>query len=172
MSDDSRPTEEHPPATERRTTTAQERLLLLDLWQRSGLTAREFGALVGVSKVTLFSWKQRFEHGGPAALHDEPRGAPRGSRLPDPTQRAILLMKRSHPEWGCERIREVLLRGEGYSASVGAIAHVLRGAGYESEDVDTTPHPAPVHYFERARPNQLWHVSAHVEPREFERVST
>jgi hypothetical protein len=33
--------------------------------------------------------------------------------------RAIVLLKQRHPEWGSERIREVLLRGEGYSASGG-----------------------------------------------------
>jgi transposase InsO family protein len=156
MTDPARPDEPPPEATDRRTATPHERLLLLDLWQRSGLTARDFGALVGVSKATLFAWKDRFARGGPAALDDHPRGAPRGSRLSEVTQRAILLLKTAHPEWGCERIREVLLRGEGYSASVGAIAHVLREAGYESEEVPTTPHAELVHHFERARPNQLW----------------
>ena len=62
MTEESRPKTD---ATEgegtRRTVTAQERLLLLDLWQRSGLTAREFGALVGVSRHTLFLWKKRFD---------------------------------------------------------------------------------------------------------------
>jgi transposase InsO family protein len=66
------------------------------------------------------------------------------------------MMKQAHPEWGCERIREVLLRGEGYSASPGAIAHLLRENGYELEDVETSPHPPAVQHFERARPNQLW----------------
>ncbi len=156
MSEDPRPAESPPWNPDRRTTTPQERLLLLDLWQRSGLTGQAFGALVGVSKATLFGWKDRFKRGGPAALQDHARGAPTGSRLSEVTQRAIVLVKTTHPEWGCERIREVLLRGEGYSASVGAIAHVLREAGYESEDVPTAPHAEVVHHFERARPNQLW----------------
>ena len=60
------------------------------MWQRSGLAARDFGALVG-------------------SLADQMRGAPRGSRLTDPTQHAILMLKQAHPEWGCERIRDVLL---------------------------------------------------------------
>jgi transposase InsO family protein len=144
------------PEGTRRTVTPQERLLLLDLWQRSGLTAREFGALVGISRHTLFVWKQRFDRHGPAGLADQSRGAPRGSRLTEPTQRAILMLKTAHPEWGCERISEVLMRGECFSASTGAIAHVLRDYGYELEDVETTPHPPAVQHFERARPNQLW----------------
>jgi transposase len=68
MSEDPRPDDTPPEPTDRRTATPQERLLLLDLWQRSGLSAGDFGALVGVSKVTLFGWKERFKRGGPAAL--------------------------------------------------------------------------------------------------------
>ena len=139
-----------------RSLTPQDRLLLLDMWQRSGLSAREFGLLVGVNKATLFDWKKKFDRHGPAGLSDHPRGAPPGSRLTEPTQRAILMLKQAHPEWGCERIRDVLLRGEGYSASPGAIGHVLREHGYELEEVETSPHPPAVQHFERARPNQLW----------------
>src|SRR5262245_24329908 len=37
----------------------QQRLLLLDTWQRSGLPARDFGALVNISRHTLYAWKRR-----------------------------------------------------------------------------------------------------------------
>jgi len=145
------------PAEEgRRSVTPHDRVLLLDMWQRSGLTGREFGALVGVSKETLFVWKRKFERSGPAGLADAARGAPPGSRLTAPTQRAILMLKQAHPEWGCDRIRDVLMRGDGYSASAGAIAHLLRENGYELEEVPTVPHEPQVQHFERARPNQLW----------------
>ena len=158
MTDDTTTTDPtaKPAEEDRRSLRPEERVLLLDMWQRSGLTARDFGALVGISKHTLFAWKQKFDRYGPAGLSDQQRGAPRGSRLTEPTQRAILMLKQAHPEWGCERIREVLLRGEGYSASPGAIAHLLRENGYELEEVATAPHEPPVQHFERARPNQLW----------------
>jgi hypothetical protein len=42
-------------AGERAVCTPQQRLLLLDTWNRSGLPAGDFGALVGVSKHTLYS---------------------------------------------------------------------------------------------------------------------
>ncbi len=159
MSDENRTTAaergsaEPPPS---RSLTPQDRVLLLDMWQRSGLAAREFGALVGVSRETLFIWKRKFDRSGPAGLDDRPRGAPPGSRLSEATQRAILMLKEAHPEWGCERLRDVLLRGEGYAASPGAIAHLLRENGYDLEEVPTAPHPPAVQHFERARPNQLW----------------
>jgi hypothetical protein len=37
----------------------EQRVLLLDTWQRSGLPAGDFAALVGISKWTLVSWKKR-----------------------------------------------------------------------------------------------------------------
>jgi transposase len=136
--------------------SAEQRLLLLDTWRRSGLPAGDFGALVGLSKHTLYAWKKKFEAQGPAGLMDQPRGGPKGSRLPDLTKRAILMLKQANPEWGCERISDMLQRGPALPASAGAVARVLHEAGYETEEVTIRSHPDHVRYFERARPNQLW----------------
>jgi transposase InsO family protein len=140
----------------RRTHTPQERLLLLDTWQRSGLPAKDFSALVGVSQQTLYKWRRQFERLGPAGLMDQPRGGPRGSRLPEVTKRTILMMKASHPEWGCQRISDMLMRGPALAASASAVARVLHEAGYERIEEPTRPHPDKVRRFERAKPNQLW----------------
>ena len=145
-----------PEDTKPTVTTPEQRLLLLDTWQRSGLPASEFGAMVGVSKHTLFSWKQRFEQQGPAGLMDHSRGGPKGSRLPELTKRTILMLKKSNPQWGCQRISDMLLRGPALPASAAAVAKVLHEAGYELEEVPTQPHPDKVRRFERATPNQLW----------------
>ena len=131
-------------------------MLLLDTWQRSGLPAGDFAALVGVSKHTLYAWKKKFDADGPAGLLDQPRGGPKGSRLPDLTRRAILLLKQAHPDWGCQRISDTLQRGPALPASPSAVARALHEAGYELEEVPTRPHPDHVRHFERAAPNQLW----------------
>jgi transposase InsO family protein len=136
--------------------TAEQRLLVLDAWRRSGLPAGDFAPLVGVSKHTLYAWKKKFEAEGPAGLLDKPRGGPTGSRLPEPTRRAILMLKEANPDWGCERIAALLLRGPALPASPQAVARVLREAGYELEEAPTKPHPDHARRFERARPNQLW----------------
>jgi transposase InsO family protein len=104
----------------------------------------------------LYAWKKKFETQGPAGLMDQSRGRPKGSRLPELTKRAILMLKQANPEWGCERISDMLLRGPALPASAGAVARVLHEAGYETEEVVIRPHPDHVRYFERARPNQLW----------------
>jgi len=136
--------------------TPQQRLLILDTWQRSGLPAGDFAPLVGVSKYTLYSWKQRFETEGPAGLMDQPRGGPGGSKLPELTKRTILMLKQANPEFGCQKISDLLLRGPALPASPAAVARVLHEAGYQFEEVSTRPHPDRVRSFERARPNQLW----------------
>ena len=134
----------------------QQKLLLLDTWQRSGLPARDFGALVNVSRQTLYAWKRRFEELGPAGLTDQLKGVKLGSKLPELTKRTILMLKQAHPEWGCERISDMLVRGPALPASPNAVARVLREAGYELVEQPTKPHPDHIRSFERANPNQLW----------------
>jgi transposase InsO family protein len=134
----------------------EQKLLLLDIWKRSDLPARDFAALVGVSKDTLYVWKRRFETEGPAGLMSHPRGGPKGSRLNDLTQRTILMLKQANPDWGCERISDMLLRGPALPASPQAVARVLHEAGYQLEEVSTRPHPDRVRRFERSRANELW----------------
>lgn len=134
----------------------EQRLLLLDTWKRSGLPAGDFAALVGISKYTLYAWKKKFEEEGPAGLMDKPKGGPRGSHLPDLTKRAILMMKEANPEWGCQRISDMLVRGPALPASAAAVAQVLHEAGYVMEEVATKPHPQRETRFERAKPNSLW----------------
>jgi transposase InsO family protein len=136
--------------------TYEQRLLILDIWGRSGLPAGDFAPLVGLSKFTLYEWKRRFEADGPAGLADKPRGGPQGSRLPEVTRRTILMLKQAHPDWGCQRISDALLRGPALAASPAAVARVLHEAGYQLEEEPTRPHPDGERRFERAAPNQLW----------------
>jgi len=136
--------------------TPEQRLLLLDTWQRSGLPGGDFGSLVNLSKHTLYIWKKRFEEEGPAGLMDKPRGGPKGSRVSEVTKRAILMIKKANPEYGCERISAMLLRGPALPVSPGAVARVLKEEGYEYTEEETHEHPDKVRSFERAKPNQMW----------------
>jgi len=145
-----KPAEPPPPLT------AEQRLLLLDTWRRSGLPAADFAALVGLSRHTLYEWQRKFAAHGPGGLMDRPRGGARGSKLPDLTKRTILMLKETNPSWGCQKISDMLARGPALPASASAVARVLHEAGYELEEVATRPHPDHVRRFERARPNQLW----------------
>jgi DNA-binding NtrC family response regulator/transposase InsO family protein len=142
--------------TEAKQMNPQQKLLILDTWQRSGLPGSDFSSMVGVSKHTLYSWKQRFDQYGPEGLVNKPKGGPKGSRLLEVTKRTILMIKRSNPDYGCERISAMLTRGPALQASASAVATVLKEAGYVTEEEPTRPHPDKVRHFERARPNQMW----------------
>jgi transposase InsO family protein len=142
-------------AASNRKLTPEQKLLILDTWQRSGLPVTDFAALVGINRVTLYGWKKRFEEQGPAGLDDQPRKKPPG-KIPDLTKRTILMLKKANPQWGCQRISDVLYRGPGLPASANSVAAILRDAGYVLEEQPTSPHPDKVRSFERARPNQLW----------------
>lgn len=144
------------PEVRQKTLSAEERLLVLDTWKRSGLPASEFSSLVGVSPPTLYAWRRKFLEEGPGGLLPKARGRQKGSRLPEITKRTILMLKEANPDWGTERIAHMLLRGPALPASPGAVAKVLRDAGYVLEDVVTEPHDQKPRTFERARPNQLW----------------
>jgi transposase InsO family protein len=143
------------PRTRKEFTSAQ-RLLILDTWKRSGLSAGEFAPLVGVAKNTLYQWKGSFERHGPEGLSYSKRGAPRGSTLPEVTKRTILMIKESNADYGCQRISDMLFRGPGLAASPGAVGRVLKEAGYELEEMETRPHKPKEHRFERSKPNQMW----------------
>jgi transposase InsO family protein len=136
--------------------TPEQRLLLLDTWQRSKLPAGDFASMVGLSKHTLYNWKRKFEEEGPGGLVDRPRGGSKGSRLPELTKRTILMLKQANPDWGCQRISDMLLRGPALPASASTVARVLVEAGYEVREETTRPHADHVRHFERAKPNQLW----------------
>jgi hypothetical protein len=66
-------------ATEVKTTTPAQRILLLDVWQRSGLGATEFSTIVGFAPHTLYDWKKRFQQNGPAGLIDGSAAAERAA---------------------------------------------------------------------------------------------
>ncbi|MDE2506424.1 MAG: transposase, partial [Planctomycetota bacterium] len=138
------------------TADPKQRLTILDCWLRSGLPAKDFGAMAGLSRYTLYSWKKQFRRFGPGGLTQQSRGTKQGSRIPELTQRAILMLKQTNPDWGCERFSAMLLRGQAMPAGPSAVARVLHEAGYQLQENPTRPRADKVRHFERARPNQRW----------------
>jgi transposase InsO family protein len=136
--------------------TPQQRLLLLDTWNRSGLNAGDFASLVGISKYTLYKWKRRFGESGPEGLMDQPPRQQGKQKLSELTRRAILMMKQANPDWGCQRISDMLRRGPALPASASTVGRVLKESGYQLAEEPSRPHPQKARRFERAKPNQLW----------------
>ena len=134
----------------------EQRILLIDTWRRSALPVKQFAPLVGLSPHTLYKWNSDFEKFGPEGLMDHKRGVEKGSRLPEVTKRMILMLKEENPEYGCQRISDLLARGPGVPASASAVALFLKESGYECEETPTEPHTDHKRRFERSRPGSLW----------------
>jgi hypothetical protein len=66
------------------------------------------------------------------------------------------MIKESNPEFGCQRISDMLARGPSLAASATTVARVLHESGYVFKEEVTAPHKDKVRRFERARPNQMW----------------
>lgn len=66
------------------------------------------------------------------------------------------MLKKDHPDWGCQRISDMLLRGPALPASPSAVARVLHEAGYVMEELTTRAQDQKPRRFERAKPNELW----------------
>ena len=136
--------------------SGEQRLLILDVWRRSALPAADFAPLVGVSMCSLYKWRKLFEVEGPAALLEPPKRKGRKTAIPEVTRRAIVMLKEANPEWGSQRISDMLARGPALQASPATVLKVLREAGYELEETHTRPHTPKVTRFERGQPNELW----------------
>lgn len=132
------------------------KLLILKAFQDSQLRASVFGSLVGVAGKTIYAWMNAFKKHGPAGLENRKPGPDKGSRLSVATQQAILMLKDQNPEWGCQRIHDMLLRSEAFSASPGAIKRVLLENDYEVVEEGRRRHPDKPRSFERARPQQMY----------------
>jgi len=136
--------------------SGEQRLLILDVWRRSALPAADFAPLVGLSMGSLYKWRKVFEAEGPAGLLEEPKRTPRESAIPEVTKRSIVMLKEANPDWGAQRISDMLARGPALAASRATVLKVLREAGYEVEETTTRPHAPKVTRFERGNPNELW----------------
>jgi transposase InsO family protein len=145
-----------PDEEESRSLTGEEKLLLLDVWEKSGLAAADFSTLVKVSAHTLYAWRKRVDEAGPEGLFPRVRGPEPGSRVDAATRRAIVLLRQAHPEYGCQRISDILYRGPGMGVSPTTVARVLEEEGLMEERAHAEPHPDKPRSFERAKPMQLW----------------
>ena len=136
---------------------AETKVLIVEAFISSRMSATIFGPLVNVSESSLAKWKRSYKKYGAEGFRRKKEGPPKGkSRLPKSTQEAILMIKAEHEEWGCQRIHDMLLRTKAFSASPGAIKRLLLSNGYEIVEEGRTRHPDKPRRFERARPQQMY----------------
>ena len=107
---------------------------------------------LGVSRTSLFRWRKRYEAGGIEALRQRPRG-PARQRLPAPVERAVIVV-RLLTYWNSKRLAAEFTRRGIYPLDHNAVDHVLDEYGTSRPGVHRPRGPR----YERARPDELWHI--------------
>ena len=111
----------------------------------------------GLAITTVALWRRAYAQGGYEALFPKTPGPTKANAAaPDPRREAVIALKKTNPEYGTRRIRDVLKRFEALPISETEVRRML----HEARLVETPP-PSPrpeagPRRFERAEPNQLW----------------
>ena len=107
-----------------------------------------------ISRKTGYKWLRRYRERATDGLNDVPRRPHRSpARSADDTEAAILRV-RDTSGWGPRKIHAYLKAETGTPCCIRTVANILRRRGR----VGPRPRaePAPVQFFERSRPNELW----------------
>src|SRR5688500_17308802 len=124
-----------------------------------GVGTKEVARELRIPYTTVTDWVKRYRQGGEPALRPRKREQPKGrATSTDPRREAVLEVKRSQPQAGSRRIRDVVRRFFGIGTSETTVRRVLKEEGLaKAEPSKPKPRPRPkVQRFERAEPNQLW----------------
>jgi transposase InsO family protein len=153
----------HIPGTPQRRYTTQEKLALLQEFEKSDLPIATFCKWHGVGLETLKKWKERYKAQGEAGLEDRPGGKP--SFIPEAVREKIIELKQASPQAGSTRIQQELLRHNFVRVAANTILRIL-GADERTKDLvaessgnGRASHKSPEpQRFERAKPRQLYQM--------------
>jgi len=107
---------------------------------------------LGAGRTSLYRWRQRYAAGGIEALRHERRG-PTRERLPAPIERAVIVV-RLLTYWNSKRLAAEFRRRDIYPLGHHAVDALLDEYGAARPGVHKPRGPA----YERARPDELWHI--------------
>ena len=119
-------------------------------------TANEEGVgaalALGASRTSLYRWRGAYADGGLEALRHRPRGPVR-ERLPAWVELAVIVV-RLLTYWNSKRLAAEFTRRDIYPVGHHAVDALLAEYGTSRPGVHRDRGPA----YERARPNELWHI--------------
>lgn len=159
--------ETKPKRTYFRRTTAQQRRLLFETYERTG-DIDEACKVARVSRRTFYYWRPRFQEGGYAALEQERSRAPHKTRIPptpEETVQEVIAYRQSHPQAGYRRIAAELAKAHDWQPVISPtqVRRILLKAGLvgnQSKEKKSKP-PAASHAPE---PEQTINVDLCVVP--------
>jgi transposase InsO family protein len=107
---------------------------------------------LGVSRTSLHRWRTRYAEGGIEALRYHQRG-PARERLPTWVERAVIVV-RLLTYWNSKRLAAEFSRRDIYPLGHHAVDALMAEVGTARPSSRRERGPA----YERARPNELWHI--------------
>ena len=123
-----------------------------------GSPVSEVAVRYGVSRQSVYSWRDRYAAGGIDGLRDasrRPRTSP--SRLPAETEALVCELRRAHPRWGARRIAfEAAQRGIDRAPSRATVHRVLERNGMVVPQVQR--HKRKYKRWQRETPMALWQL--------------
>jgi Transposase and inactivated derivatives len=142
--------------------SAADKLKAVKLFIEDGYPAKQVSEQFGVSKSSLTQWSRMYrEHG--AGAFTTPEDVPKNASA-DPVKDFVAAQiaehKEAHPDHGVKRITQIFRRFLGLPVSTHQVRQVLETQGLSSPLTPRKPKPspAPVRFFERHSPNELWHT--------------
>lgn len=120
-------------------TTYSQRQHLFQVWEETQ-NVSEACRQARIGKSTFYYWKPRFEAGGYAALKEVKKPGPsKGLWVAAEIQEKVAAMKKTHPEWGKQRIADELAKGNSWVplVSVNTVRRILQEKGLWEKVVET-----------------------------------
>ena len=123
-----------------------------------GSPVSEVAVRYGVSRQSVYSWRDRYAAGGIDGLRDasrRPRTSP--SRLPAEVEALVCELRRAHPRWGARRIAfETTQRGADPAPSRATVHRVLERNGLVVPQAQR--HKRKYKRWQRKTPMALWQL--------------
>ncbi len=136
----------------------------MKLYLEEGYQVKAIARELGIGKSSLGKWIREYWEKGSAVLLSVPEKSAAEVKKSDPAREfvraQILEHKAAHPDHGVKRIPQIFRRFLGLPVKTHEVRSVLQT--HPSSSTATTSRarrpPAPMRFFERRSPNELWHT--------------
>ena len=144
--------------------SAADKLKAVKLYLEEGYQVKAIARELGIGKSSLGKWIREYREKGSAAFLPVPEKSAAEAEKSDPAREyvraQILEHKAAHPDHGVKRITQIFRRFLGLPVKTHEVRSVLQA--HPSSSTATTSRamrpPAPMRFFERRSPNELWHT--------------
>jgi len=140
----------------------EQRYRCIERWREDGESITDLAEEFGVARKTIYTWIDRYEAGGVAALASRSsRPLVQPARTPAAIEEAVLEVRRNHPSWGPEKLKRWLERHQPEHAwparsTLGLILQRYGYSGARKKQRRATPSSEPLAH--AVEPNHVWSI--------------